>query len=110
MEKGAAGCGVRVSEDMSFLIFFFFLPLSNSLIPIGKNAKSISHLFPIMSSNPLGGSSFFMGTWFPSRGVDPTVPEPRCLPWDRDGLGFPNVDDPFYGGKVSHFKPFPYRP
>lgn len=109
MEKGAAGCGFRVLEDMSFLIFFF-LPFSNSLIPIGENAESISHLFPIVSSNSLGGSSFFMGTWFPSRGVDPTVPEPRCLPRDGDGLGFLNVDDPFYGRKVNHSKPFRYKP
>lgn len=59
---------------------------------------------------PLGGSSFFMGTWFPSRGVDPTVPEPRCLPRDADGWRFPNVDDPFHGRKGNRSKSFRYKP
>lgn len=109
MEQGAAGCGIRVWEDRSVLISRP-LPPSNSLIPIAENAESISHVFPIMSSNPFGGSSFFMGTWFPSRGVDPTVPEPRCLPRDGGGLGFPKVDHPFYGKEVNRSKPFHYKP
>lgn len=106
---GSGGCGFRVWEDRSVLISRP-LPPSNSLIPIAENAESISHVFPIMSSNPFGGSSFFMGTWFPSRGVDPTVPEPRCLPRDGGGLGFPKVDHPFYGKEVNRSKPFHYKP
>lgn len=69
---------------------FFFLPFFNSLIPIGENAESIfSHLFLIVSSHPLGSSSFFMGTWFPSQGVDPTVPGATLPPSGRGWLGFP---------------------